>query len=135
MRLRLLNLAVVMSALLAGAVIASAEVPDVELRLADEEAKLDLLNEKLAALDDELAKLDSKETTLLGELHRLDIQIRVSGDELELLGLQLKRGYREIDANLKRIQALELVTGREVEIDGKVGQQARIRVAGQKLQT
>ena len=26
-------------------------------------------------------------------------------------------------------------TGREVEIDGKVGQQARIRVAGQKLQT
>ncbi len=108
MRLKIKNLAVVvMSALLAGAVIASAEAPDVELRLADEEAKLELLNEKLAALDDELAKLDTKQTTLLGELHRLDIQIRVSGDELELLGLQLKRGYREIDENLKRIQALE----------------------------
>jgi len=85
----------------------AAEAPDVELRLADEEAKLDLLNEKLATLKDELEHLDSKQTTILGELHRLDIQIRVAGDELELLGLQLKRGYREIDENLQRIQALE----------------------------
>lgn len=106
MRLRIPSL--VMAALvMVGTAIAFAEAPDVELRLADEEAKLDLLNEKLAALKDELAHLDTKQTTILGELHRLDIQIRVAGDELELLGLHLKRGYREIDENLKRIQALE----------------------------
>ena len=110
MRLRILNLAfgLVMAVfVIVGTAIASAEPPDVELRLADEEAKLDLLNEKLAVLQDELANLDTKQTTILGELHRLDIEIRVAGDELELLGLQLKRGYREIDENLKRIQALE----------------------------
>jgi len=84
-----------------------AETPDVELRLADEEAKLELLNEKLAELENELANLDTQQTTLLGELHRLDIQIRVAGDQLELLELQLKRGYREIDENLNRIHALE----------------------------
>ena len=98
---------VIAAFVMVGTAIALAEPPDVELRLADEEAKLDLLNEKLAALQDELANLDTKQTTILGELHRLDIQIRVAGDELELLGLQLKRGYREIDENLKRIQALE----------------------------
>lgn len=85
----------------------ASEAPDVEIRLADEEAKLELLNEKLAGLEDELESLGTKQTTLLGELHRLDIQIRVADEQLELLGLQLKRGYREIDENLQRIQALE----------------------------
>jgi septal ring factor EnvC (AmiA/AmiB activator) len=94
-------------ALAGGETVAASEAPDVELRLADEEAKLGLLNEKLAVLEDELASLGTKQTTLLGELHRLDIQIRVANEQLELLGLQLKRGYREIDDNLKRIQALE----------------------------
>ena len=102
------SLAVLISgAALAGVTGASAEAPDVDLRLADEEAKLELFNHKLASLENELASLDTQQTTLLGELHRLDIQIRVSGEELELLELQLKRGYREIDENLKRIQALE----------------------------
>ncbi len=90
-----------------GSTLGSSEAPDVEVRLADEEAKLELLNAKLAALEDELVSLGSQQTTLLGELHRLDIQIRVADEQLELLGLQLKRGYREIDENLKRIQALE----------------------------
>lgn len=92
---------------LEGVVIASGETRDVELRIADEEAKLELLNEKLAALERELASLDTQQTTLLGELHRLDIQIRVAGDQMELLELQLKRGYREIDANLEKIRVLE----------------------------
>ena len=83
------------------------EANDVELQLEDEEAKLELLNDKLADLQGELTRLDSQQKTLLGELHRLDIQIRVANEQIELLSLQLKRGYREIDENLKRIQALE----------------------------
>jgi septal ring factor EnvC (AmiA/AmiB activator) len=80
---------------------------EVARRLAAEEAKLDLLNEKLQSLQSELEKLGDTQTTLLGELHKLDIQIRVATEELDLLQLQLKRGYREIDDNLQRIQALE----------------------------
>ncbi len=78
-----------------------------EERLAAEEAKLQLLNEKLATLGKELGSLDEKQTTLLGELHRLEVQIRYTHEELELLKLELDRGYREVDALLKQIQALE----------------------------
>jgi septal ring factor EnvC (AmiA/AmiB activator) len=76
-------------------------------RLAAEEVKLGLLNEKLTSLREELGSLDQTQTTLLGELHKLEIQIRVSREELELMKLQLDRGYREIDNLLKRIQGLE----------------------------
>jgi septal ring factor EnvC (AmiA/AmiB activator) len=76
-------------------------------RLAAEEAKLEILNERLTSLRKELGSLDQKQTTLLGELHKLEIQIRVAKEELELMKLQLDRGYREIDTLLKRIQGLE----------------------------
>ncbi len=76
-------------------------------RLSAEEAKLELLNERLSDLRRELEGLDRRETSLLGELHRLDLSIRVAGDELELLKVRLDRGYRAMDENLKRIQVLE----------------------------
>ena len=81
--------------------------PRLEERLVNEEAKLELLTERLNGLKRELESLDRKQTGLLGDLHRLDVQIRVSREQLELLKLQLERGYRQIDANLKKIQALE----------------------------
>ena len=67
-------------------------------RLAEEEAKLEVLTQKLDSLKKELASLDDKQTTLLGELHRLEIEIRVSREQLEIIKLQLERGYREIDS-------------------------------------
>ena len=78
-----------------------------EDRLAAEEAKLQLINDKLAVLGEELGSLDDKQTTLLGELHRLEVQIRYTHEELELMKLELDRGYREVDDLLKQIQALE----------------------------
>ncbi|HEY7696980.1 MAG TPA: peptidoglycan DD-metalloendopeptidase family protein [Vicinamibacteria bacterium] len=80
---------------------------DVDRRLSAEEAKLELLNGRLADLHKELDGLDRRETTLLGELHRLDLEIRVAGEELELLKLKLEQGYRAMDENLKRIEVLE----------------------------
>jgi len=76
-------------------------------RLAEEEAKLELLTQRLDSLKKDLANLDQKQTTLLGELHRLEIEIRVAREQLELIKLQLDRGYRQIDTLLKRIQTLE----------------------------
>lgn len=80
---------------------------DAQQRVAREEAKLDLLNGKLSSLRKELDGLDRRETSLLGELHRLELEIRVASDEIELTKLKLDRGYREMDENLARIQALE----------------------------
>lgn len=76
-------------------------------RLVREEEKLELLNGKLSSLRKELDGLGRRETSLLGELHRLELEIRVAGDELELAKLKLDRGYRGMDENLKRIEALE----------------------------
>jgi septal ring factor EnvC (AmiA/AmiB activator) len=80
---------------------------NLDRRLAAEAEKLELLNDRLTDLRRELDNLGRRETSLLGELHRLDLTIRVAGDELELLKLRLDRGYREMDDNLKRIQVLE----------------------------
>ncbi|HEX9725602.1 MAG TPA: peptidoglycan DD-metalloendopeptidase family protein [Vicinamibacteria bacterium] len=78
-----------------------------EDRRAEEEAKLALITEKLAGLRTELGTLDERQTTVIGELHRLDVEIGVSHQTLELLKVQLEREYREIDENLKQIEALE----------------------------
>jgi septal ring factor EnvC (AmiA/AmiB activator) len=51
--------------------------------------------------------MDEKQTSLLGELERLELSIRTAQEELELLKLQLELGYREMDVNLRQVQALE----------------------------
>jgi septal ring factor EnvC (AmiA/AmiB activator) len=76
-------------------------------RLSVEEGKLELLNSRLADLKRELESLDTRETSLLGELHRLDLSIRLAKEELELVKVRLDRGYRAMDENLARIEALE----------------------------
>jgi septal ring factor EnvC (AmiA/AmiB activator) len=96
---------------LSGLAAALAEEPKAakpaDTRLSAEQEKLEFLNGRLADLRREVASLDRRETSLLGELHRLDLEIRVAGDELELLKLSLDRGYREMDSNLRRIEDLE----------------------------
>lgn len=81
--------------------------PGLEDRLRNEEAKLELLTGRLDELQRELGSLDARQSGLLGELHRLDLQIRVAREQLELLKLELDRGYRRIDENLEKIQELE----------------------------
>lgn len=76
-------------------------------RLAAEQAKLKLLIEKVEALKRDLAAMGDRETTLLGELQRLDMQIGMARDELELLKFRLDLAYRAMDENLKQVHALE----------------------------
>lgn len=80
---------------------------DPSRRLTAEEAKLKVLADKLDSLKKELSALEEEQSTLLGELQRLDFQIRMGREELELLRARLELGYREIDRNLERVQALE----------------------------
>jgi septal ring factor EnvC (AmiA/AmiB activator) len=76
-------------------------------QLEAEKEKLELLNGRLRELGGELESLERRGTSLLGELQRLELQIRIAAEEMELLKLKLNRGYREMDENLKRVQALE----------------------------
>ena len=78
-----------------------------EDRLAQEEAKLQVISQKLAGFKEELGTLDERQTTVLGELHRLEVEIGVAYQTLELLRVQLERGYQKIDENLKQIEVLE----------------------------
>jgi septal ring factor EnvC (AmiA/AmiB activator) len=76
-------------------------------QLEAEKQKLEVLNGRLRELESELDNLDRRGTSLLGELQRLELQIQVAGDQMELLKLELARGSREMDENLRRVQALE----------------------------
>ncbi|HSF18311.1 MAG TPA: peptidoglycan DD-metalloendopeptidase family protein [Vicinamibacteria bacterium] len=80
---------------------------NVEARRAEEEKKLETLGRRLDELRQELDGLDERESSLLGELYRIDIEIQVATDEIERLGILLQRSHREVDEILKRIQALE----------------------------
>lgn len=80
---------------------------DLSTRRRVEEAKLKVLLEKLESVRKELSAMEDEQSTLLGELQRLDLQIRMGRDELELLRARLDQGYREIDRHLERVQALE----------------------------
>lgn len=94
--------------LVSAALVPARETPeDADARLADEAAKLEVLEGKLASLEDELSRLGDRKSTLLGELHRLDLQVRVSNEQLALHELSLERGYREIDEHLGHIEELE----------------------------
>jgi len=86
---------------------ASETPPDARIRLAAEQAKLRLLSRKIDVLKRDLAAMGERQTTLLGELQRLDLQIGVAKEELELSKLRLELGYRAMDENLKAVQALE----------------------------
>jgi len=76
-------------------------------RRSAEQAKLKVLEDKLESLKKDLASMEEEQGTILGELQRLNLQIRVAREEIQLLRARLELGYREIDRNLGEVRALE----------------------------
>ena len=76
-------------------------------RRAAEQAKLKVLEDKLEALRKDLASMEEEHSTVLGELQRLNLQIRMAREEIQLLRARLELGYREIDRNLGEVRSLE----------------------------
>ena len=80
---------------------------DNSARLVEEEQKLRIVSGKLKVLEAELRQLDTSETSILGDLHRLSVQIGVAKEQIRLLKIHLDRGYREINEMLAQIQILK----------------------------
>jgi septal ring factor EnvC (AmiA/AmiB activator) len=60
-----------------------------------------------AALEAELTRLRSEEKSLLGEVERLELEVRLRGERLRETELLLQRTNAELDATLQRTRALE----------------------------
>ena len=121
--------------LFAGSVFGNQLAQDEKSRIAEEEVKLEFLNNKLDLLAAELRDLNATQQTLLGELQRLDIQIDVSREMLELRELKLAQNYQEININQEQVVVLEktiaeladYLTKRAVDLY-KLGQLSYVRL-------
>src|SRR4030095_8348239 len=60
-----------------------------------------------ATLERELARLRGQEKSLLGEVDRLELEVRLRGEELREIQAVLQRANAELDATTKQLRALE----------------------------
>lgn len=69
--------------------------------------RLRTVRERRAALQKDLARLRSEERSLLGEVERLDLEVRLRGEELRETQLVLQRTNEQMDATVRRARELE----------------------------
>lgn len=69
--------------------------------------RLARVRERRQALERELLRLRGEEKTLLGEVERLELELRLRTDELTEIQLVLKRTRAELDATVARVERLE----------------------------
>ncbi len=84
----------------------AAAAPAVALPLSDQQ-RLEKVRTRRAALEKDLARMRGQEKTLLGEVERLELGLRLRADELTEIQLRLKRTRSELDANVSRVRKLE----------------------------
>lgn len=72
-----------------------------------EDQRLHLVQSRRAALEAELNRLRSEEKSLLGEVERLELEVRLRGERLREAELLLQRTNVELDATLARVHELE----------------------------
>jgi septal ring factor EnvC (AmiA/AmiB activator) len=73
--------------------------------VADE--RLRKVQERRTALEREVARLRKEEKSLLGEVERLELEVRLRGAQLRETQLLLQRTNAQLDATLKRVRGLE----------------------------
>jgi septal ring factor EnvC (AmiA/AmiB activator) len=64
--------------------------------------RLQKVQERRAALEREVARLRAEEKSLLGDVERLDLEVRLRGAQLRETQLQLQRTNAQLDTTLKR---------------------------------
>lgn len=69
--------------------------------------RLRKVQERRRALEQELARLRGQERSLLGEVERLELEVRLRGEELRAIQLGLARTQAQMDATLRRVKELE----------------------------
>jgi len=78
--------------------------------------RLRTVRERRAALQKDLVRLRSEERSLLGEVERLELEVRLRGEELRETQLVLQRTNEQMDVTVRRARELEdsIATARPV---------------------
>src|SRR5687768_13540428 len=95
------------AAVLAGAGPAAAAGP------ASTDERLRKVQERRKALEQDLAQLRGQEKSLLGEVERLEVEVRLRAEELREIQIGLQRTQEQMDATVKRVSELEAQVERE----------------------
>jgi septal ring factor EnvC (AmiA/AmiB activator) len=69
--------------------------------------RLARVRERRTALERELARLRGEEKSLLGEVERLDLEVRLRSEELREAQIVLQRTNEQMDATVRRLRDLE----------------------------
>ncbi len=72
-----------------------------------DQQRLERVRERRAALEKELARLRGEEKSLLGDVERLELELRLRTEELTEIQLTLKKTRVELDATVLRVGRLE----------------------------
>ncbi len=89
------------------AAVADAQAPSAGSTASSADQRLQKVQERRAALEREVARLRVEEKSLLGEVERLDLEVRLRGEELREAQLQLQKTNAQLDATLKRSKQIE----------------------------
>lgn len=80
---------------------------------ASQDERLQKVQERRKALEKDLARLRGQEKSLLGEVERLELEVRLRGEELREIQIGLQRTQEQMDATVKRLKGLEASIERE----------------------
>ena len=94
--------------LLLGAAVAAAPAGPVP-----QDERLRKVQERRKALEKDLARLRGQEKSLLGEVERLEVEVRLRGEELREIQIGLQRTQAQMDATVKRLNELQASIERE----------------------
>ena len=75
--------------------------------------RLRKVQERRKALEQDLARLRGQEKSLLGEVERLELEVRLRAEELREIQIGLQRTQEQMDATVKRVNDLEAQVERE----------------------
>ena len=75
--------------------------------MATADERLQKVRERKAALARDLAKLRSQEKSLLGDVERLEVEVRLRSEELREVQLGLQKAQAQMDETLRHVQRLE----------------------------
>jgi murein hydrolase activator len=69
--------------------------------------RLQRVQERRASLERELNRLRAQEKTLLGDVERLEVEVRLRSEQLRETQIVLQRTNQQLDATVRRVKALE----------------------------
>jgi septal ring factor EnvC (AmiA/AmiB activator) len=104
-----LRAATLLAAVAIAAGIAAAGPPESPPR----DERLRKIQERRKALEQDLARLRGQEKSLLGEVERLEVEVRLRAEELREIQIGLQRTQEQMDATVRRVKELEAQVERE----------------------